>query len=135
MHAPEGRTIEVVVRPVFSFDSLRQFTPSSQEIGLKLTTLQQRYQQMVVIRVQDNGKGIPTQHLTRVFDPFYRVDTRLIRETHGTHSVSAYRRAARWHDLGRKRKRGRQYILRLSSSGWERSKRVESRAHRDRKGP
>ncbi|GAC1685524.1 MAG: hypothetical protein PVS3B3_06720 [Ktedonobacteraceae bacterium] len=83
MYAPEGKTIEVVVRPVLSSDDLRQFSPSSQEIGMKLTTLQQRFQKVVVICVHDNGRGIPTKHLTRIFDPFYRVDTRLIRETNG----------------------------------------------------
>ena len=99
MHAPEGKTIEVVVRPVFSSDDLRQFPLSSQEAAMKLTTLQQRYQQVVVICVRDNGRGISTKHLTQIFDPFYRVDTRLIRETHGMGlGLAICRRVVELHD-------------------------------------
>jgi len=37
----------------------------------------------VVITVEDNGIGIPRKEMGRVFDPFYRVDTRLVQKASG----------------------------------------------------
>lgn len=39
--------------------------------------------QRVHISIQDNGIGIPPEHLERIFENFHRVDTRLIREVNG----------------------------------------------------
>ena len=38
----------------------------------------------VVIMVRDQGPGIPPEHLTRVFEPFYRVESSRNRDTGGT---------------------------------------------------
>ncbi len=38
----------------------------------------------VVIRVRDEGPGIPPEHLARVFEPFYRVESSRNRDTGGT---------------------------------------------------
>jgi signal transduction histidine kinase len=38
----------------------------------------------VVIRVRDQGPGIPAEHLERVFEPFYRVESSRNRDTGGT---------------------------------------------------
>jgi signal transduction histidine kinase len=40
-------------------------------------------QEWVEISVRDEGPGIEASHLPRIFDPFYRVDTRLSREVNG----------------------------------------------------
>lgn len=37
-----------------------------------------------VIGVEDDGPGIPADHMARVFDPFYRVEGSRNRETGGT---------------------------------------------------
>lgn len=83
MHAPEGGRIDVTVRPVLSSDDLKLFPWSSQETTMKITRMQQRVKQVVVIGIHDAGVGIAARHLARIFEPFYRVDTRLTRETSG----------------------------------------------------
>lgn len=42
--------------------------------GVKVTLSVQLLEKFYVIRVQDNGKGIPQEHLTKIFDSGYRVD-------------------------------------------------------------
>jgi len=97
-HSPEGGMIKVSIRPLLSPDDLKEFPVSSSEIARKLTAAQRCYQQLVVIRVQDSGRGIPPRHLSQLFDPFYRADTRLTRETNGLGLglaiLSAHRRIA-----------------------------------------
>lgn len=83
IHGAEGGVIDVTIRPILSTDVLTSFPPVSQEAAKNITRLQQRAHQVIVITVHDNGSGIPATHLTRIFEPFYRVDTRLIRERSG----------------------------------------------------
>ncbi|HJT57637.1 MAG TPA: ATP-binding protein [Ktedonobacteraceae bacterium] len=55
-YSPRGGAIDVIVRPL---------------------------EQAVEICVCDHGLGIPSEHLNRIFERFYRMDTRLIRDVNG----------------------------------------------------
>jgi signal transduction histidine kinase len=69
-YSPTGGRIDVIIQPAVQaqrVDGLGQAGDASfWEIG-----------------VCDFGMGIPEEHLERIFDPFYRVDTRLTREQYG----------------------------------------------------
>jgi signal transduction histidine kinase len=86
-YSPEGGTIEVVVHPciVASQISRSQPAPDKSDYDKKMGNYPSVSvpRQMVEICVRDEGVGIPASHLERIFDRFYRVDTRLIREVNG----------------------------------------------------
>jgi two-component system phosphate regulon sensor histidine kinase PhoR len=50
-----------------------KYTGDRKKIALKVTD----EDDAVVVRVEDNGIGIPEKELERIFDPFYRVDSSL----------------------------------------------------------
>jgi two-component system phosphate regulon sensor histidine kinase PhoR len=50
-----------------------KYTGDTKKIALKVTD----EDDAVVVRVEDNGIGIPDKELERIFDPFYRVDSSL----------------------------------------------------------
>lgn len=82
-HMPEGGAIRLFVRLIRSAKDMKDLTEISRDGGARLAQAQQHYQQMAVIVVQDSGQGVPEEALERIFDPFYRVDTRLTREVNG----------------------------------------------------
>jgi signal transduction histidine kinase len=88
-YSPEGGTIEVALRTVSSSDGAQPADPppeggdgpSSQAVpSLPGGPGEQEW---VEISVHDEGLGIAAEHLALVFDPFYRVDTRLARDVNG----------------------------------------------------
>jgi signal transduction histidine kinase len=89
-YSPEGGTIDVVLRPV-SASERRELSDVSQHRDDALPNGQTTGmppmlpgdQELVEISVADHGMAIPAEHLAQVFEPFYRVDTRLSREVNG----------------------------------------------------
>ncbi len=56
-----------------------KYTGDNKKITLKIKDGGNR----IVIRVKDNGIGIPEKELKKIFDPFYRVDSRLKSKAQG----------------------------------------------------
>jgi len=61
-------------------DNAVKYTPEAGKIDISIW----EQQEMVTITVEDNGIGIPKEHLDRVFERFYRVDKARSRELGGT---------------------------------------------------
>ena len=87
-YSTEGGTIEVIVRPVIAAGNIGKTRTTvgndarnRKEPAIMLTLPEQ--QQMIEVCVRDHGIGIPHEQLERIFDRFYRVDTRLTREVNG----------------------------------------------------
>jgi len=98
-HSPEGGMIEVVIRPFPSPDPLEGFPGFSSQREGKRITRRRGSQQVVVVSIQDSGKGIPMEHFTHIFDPFYRADMRLTREVNGLGlGLAISRRIVELHD-------------------------------------
>ncbi len=83
LHASKGGTVDVTIQMLNASDDLKQFPLFSRETERNIAAVQQGDRPVVVIGVHDTGQGIPVEHLPYIFDPFYRIDTRLIRETNG----------------------------------------------------
>jgi len=89
-YSPEGGTIDVVLRPLptYAYRELSDVSPYQDDDGgdgqtTSMPATLPGDQELVEISVRDHGMAIPTEHLARIFEPFYRVDTRLSREVNG----------------------------------------------------
>ena len=89
-YSPEGGTIEVVLRPLptSAHRERSDVSPHQDDDGgdgqtMGTPLMQPGDQELVEISVRDHGMAIPAEHLAQVFEPFYRVDTRLSREVNG----------------------------------------------------
>jgi signal transduction histidine kinase len=89
-YSPEGGTIEVALRtlsPSARAEPSHLRPEGGDGPGSVIVTSHQQgppdEQEWVEISVRDEGLGIASQRLGRIFDPFYRVDMRLAREVNG----------------------------------------------------
>jgi signal transduction histidine kinase len=70
LYSPDGGRIEVIIQPAAPGSSPACVEQTGNVVFWELC-------------VRDSGIGIPPEHLERIFEPFYRVDTRLTREQYG----------------------------------------------------
>ncbi len=90
-YSPQGGAIDIIVHPVASLlpvgevpEQINELPASGKDAHLKhAPTVVQKAGRVLEICVCDYGLGIPPEHLGRIFDRFYRVDNRLIREVNG----------------------------------------------------
>ncbi len=80
-YSPEGGQVTVTIRPVVQPLAKGEDAPhTSGEHGPAWAAVPRN---MLEVCVTDQGQGIPTEHLERIFERFHRVDTRMTRETGG----------------------------------------------------
>ena len=88
-YSPEGGTVDVILRvvsPTARAERSDMLPQAGAGLGSQtMPTLSELpdKQDWVEISVRDEGIGIAAEHLERIFDPFYRVDTRLARDVNG----------------------------------------------------
>lgn len=70
--------LRVVLRNLLD-NALKYSLPDSQPVILSVSANQDG----VLIRVQDDGQGIPEAHMTNIFEPFFRIDPSRSRKTGG----------------------------------------------------
>lgn len=74
----DGQKVEQVLRNLLS--NAIKYIPEGKEIWM----LWENQGSEVILRISDNGPGIPEEHLSRLFERFYRIDKGRARETGGT---------------------------------------------------
>lgn len=80
----EHEQVELICRPVSLKRALRNLIENAVNYGgAAQVSLIDSPQAPLLIRIQDQGPGIPEAELERVFEPFYRLETSRNRETGG----------------------------------------------------
>ncbi len=98
-HAQSSGNIHIVIRSGMMQDTLNSLRFPSKKMQRRLFDAMQRHHRMLAISVSDDGKGIQPQHLERIFERFYRVDTALTREVNGLGlGLTACKRIVELHD-------------------------------------
>jgi signal transduction histidine kinase len=77
--------VEVIIRPLLTHSEEAQnlLATRTTTVDMQRMLALQDHPQLIHIQVCDQGIGIPAGQLERIFDRFYRVDTRLTREVNG----------------------------------------------------
>jgi len=88
LYAPGGSTIDIVLRPLQLSSERQQFPTSIHPMLLDVQRSPTRPAEQqdfsgFEICISDHGIGIPDEHLEHIFERFYRIDTRLVREVNG----------------------------------------------------
>lgn len=78
----DPRRIEQIL--VNLIDNATKYTPEGAEIRILWEPGSGANQGDVILRIRDSGRGIPDEHLPRLFERFYRVDQGRAREVGGT---------------------------------------------------
>ncbi|MEO7021117.1 MAG: HAMP domain-containing sensor histidine kinase [Ktedonobacteraceae bacterium] len=85
-YSPQEGLIEVSIEPadpVYLRTALSTYSGPDNHVALILPGTFQEHEALLAIRVRDHGRGIPPEQLSRIFQRFYRVDTRLTRDVNG----------------------------------------------------
>lgn len=76
--------LSLMARPIALRRCLTNLIDNAVKYGRNAHILASREGSFAVIRIRDDGPGIPDNELENVFDPFYRLETSRSRETGGT---------------------------------------------------
>ncbi|MDR4506844.1 MAG: ATP-binding protein [Candidatus Brocadiaceae bacterium] len=79
---PVLETNEYLLRQLLTnlMDNAIKYTPKGGQIGLKVESVNEG----IRFKISDTGIGIPQEHISRIFERFYRVDSARSRELGGT---------------------------------------------------
>jgi signal transduction histidine kinase len=90
LYSPQGNPVEIVVRPLLLLSERQPFSrpihPTLLDGQGQRTPTHPAEQQDFSgfeVCICDHGIGIPDEHLEQIFERFYRIDTRLVREVNG----------------------------------------------------
>jgi signal transduction histidine kinase len=88
LYAPGDSTVDIILRPLQLSSERQKFpTPIHPTLldGQRSPTRPAEQQDIsgFEICICDHGIGIPDEHLEHIFERFYRIDTRLVREVNG----------------------------------------------------